>query len=65
MKDASWHPWSEPPHNSRLIVLRFSVDGRGDCKGRYVKQLGGYYKSDKSGANAVHPKWWREAKGRE
>lgn len=65
MRIDEWRPWSDPPNNSRLIILRFDEDGRRDCKGRYIKQLGGYFKSDRRGENAVHPKWWREAKGRE
>ena len=57
-----WHPYTEPPNDSRRVRLRFDDDGKRDCNGFYAAAFGGYYKG-KTGFyqhSPVHPTHWAE-----
>jgi len=62
MSDNIWHPYTEPPDDTRSIMLRFGDNDEGAVVGFHSKDFNAYALSDRSARrlNFVHPTHWRE-----
>ena len=62
MSDNIWHPYTEPPDDTRSVMLRFDPQGNRDCVGFYSWDFGSYARSETNARrlNFVHPTHWQE-----
>ena len=62
MSDKTWHPYTEPPDDTRSVMLRFDPDGHRDCQGVYAREFGSYAGSETNARQLrfLHPTHWRE-----
>ena len=62
MSDNIWHPYTEPPDDTRSVMLRFDPDGHRDCQGVYAREFGSYAGSETNARQLrfLHPTHWRE-----
>lgn len=59
MSNDTWHSYTTPPDNDRIVRLRFDDTGKWDCDG-FCR--GSYYISESGHKNGwgVHPVAWSE-----
>ena len=62
MSGEHWRPYTEPPNNSRHVMLRFGDDGQRDRRGYFSMnyQLYAGNQSAEHRHEFVHPTHWRE-----
>ena len=58
----AWHPYTEPPSDTRSVILRFSANDAEIVVGFHSKDFNAYALSDRNARQLrfVHPTHWRE-----
>lgn len=59
----TWHPYTEPPNDTRSVMLRFGEDDDDETAvGFHSKDFNAYALSDRNARQLrfVHPTHWRE-----
>ncbi len=64
MSDKIWHPYTEPPDDTRWVILRFGDNDEEAVVGFHSKKYNAYAMSEQSERQFrfVHPTHWRELK---
>ena len=62
MSDNIWHPYTEPPDDTRSVMLRFGDNDERAVVGFCSKKYNAYAMSEQSESQFrfVHPTHWRE-----